>query len=194
MGVDVYKIPRYSKGKLLIPVGWNELSIRKVEERKTSTNKRMVVLTLYKKPAEELYGVPLESKESFQMMKLFHFEGEGSIRTWWHRMSSMPSDDLDMLHTFKGKRFKALIRHTEHLLEKNGTRVEDGRGNEKTYWQAEVVRVAHIKSDVQDVDMNRLVDWIEQPLKNFRTKAMRAIVDAFDLEFHSFVVDKSNYV
>jgi len=193
MGVEVYKIPRYSKGKLLIPVGWNELSIRKVEEKKTSTNKRMVVITLYKKPAEELYGIPLEGKESFQMMKLFHFEGSGSIKSWWHRMSSMPSDDLDTLHTFRGKRFHALIRHTEHFMEKEGERMEDGRGREKTYWQAEVVRVAPLSTTPDPVDMARLVDWVEQPLKNFRSAKVRAIVEAFDLEFDNFVVEKFGY-
>lgn len=178
-------IPRQAKGKLLIPVGWNELSVRKVEEKKTSNGRRMVVVTAYLKPAKTLYGKDMDCKYSFNKIFLYHIEGDGVVNTWWHRMSTMPNDALDQLHSFKGKKFYGLVRHVEKHLVKDGERVEY-EGEEKTCWQAELVRVMSIRSTPPEVDMSTLVSPIDNPLKRFMNANVREFVEAFDLEFDHF--------
>jgi len=184
MAVKPYMFPRHAKGKLLVPVGWNELPISKVVEGTTRNGKRMVKLYMYAKPSDEMYGYRMERRHSFRPVICVHMEGQGDIKSWYKSFSTMPNEDLDKLKTFKGKKFMALIKHVQKPLEKWGRRVVDGHDNQKYYFSPEIVKAAPL-GKVDAVDKNDLLETIDYDLSMWKSESIRRLIDTLNLSFEA---------
>lgn len=185
MAVKPYMFPRSSKGKLLVPIGWNNLTIR-TKEGTTRNGKRMVKLLMYIKPTDRMYGYRMGQRQSFRPITCIHMEGEGDISTWYTPFSTMPKAELDRLLTFQGKVFKGLVRHVQKCLVKDGRRVQDGRENQLFYFSAELEKAKPLDGEEDGYCADDLLKTMDYDLSVWKSSAMRKLIDTFDLSFDHF--------
>ena len=143
-----YRGKKHTVRKYAIPIGVNELSVRKVDEGTTRNGKRMVILTIWREPEESPYNFSIKDKMSFAPIICYHVEGSGSIKTFYKSFSTMPAEDLAKLKKFQGKKFLGLIKHVQKELVKDGQLVRNPNGNKVVYWQQEIVKVAKLGEQI----------------------------------------------
>lgn len=150
--------------KYAIPIGVNELVIRKVEEGSTRNGKRMVVLTLWKPPDEAPYNFCVKEPLSFAPIVTRHIEGHGGVGTFYKPFSAMNTEALDQLLTFKKKRFNAVVKHVQKELVKDGQVVRNPDGKKVVFWSQEIVSV-HPVDVIPKVDYFSLVEYVENDIR-----------------------------
>ena len=157
------KVRHGSAKKFAVPIGLRELTIKNIIERETKNGKRLVEMRFYYAPSEEMYGehvlsVANEERISFAPVKAYHVEGRGHIRNFYKRFTAMRPEYLDQLHTFKGKKFKGLVKHVANDSIKDGYQLRTEDGWRQKFWTQEIVAVTKLEYEL-DFDYFDLVDY-----------------------------------
>lgn len=133
--------------KFAMPIGWNELTIKKVE-RKERWGKEIVEITIYLPPADEVYCQELKEKMSFAPIICRHVVAKnavpGLVRKWFKTSSALTPTEAEEVMGWKGKKFNGLISHHQELLTRGDEILRNKDGWRVTYWKQEIVAVLPI--------------------------------------------------
>jgi hypothetical protein len=150
--------------KYAIPIGVNEMTVKRIDESETRYGKRMVTLFLYCKPIPAPYNFSVKDPMSFAPIMCRHVEGQGNIKTFWHPFSRMPHDALDQLRSFKGKKFNGVVKHIQEEMVKDGQVVRDALGKKILMWRQELVSV-HPLDVIPEVNYFDLVEYCDNDIR-----------------------------
>lgn len=157
------KVRHGNAKKFAVPIGLRELTIKSILERETKNGKRLVEMRFYYAPSEEMYGEEVlkiinENKISFAPIKSYHVEGRGDAQSFYKRFSTMNTSALDSLHSFKGKKFKGLVKHVANDSMRNGYQLRTEEGWRQKFWTQEVIAVTNVENCIP-FDYFDLVDY-----------------------------------
>ena len=157
------KVRNGTSKKFAVPIGLRELTIKSIIDRQTKNGKRLVEMRFYYSPSEEMYGEEVsrfieEPKMSFAPIKSYHVSGNGHIRDFYKRFTAMKPEYLDQLHTFKGKKFKGLVKHVANDSISGGFQLRTDDGYRKKFWTQEIVAVTKLENELE-FDYFDLVDF-----------------------------------
>jgi hypothetical protein len=109
--------------KYAMPIGWNELVIKKVEKKQTRYGKDMIELTIYLPPSDTIYCQELKDKMSFAPMVCRHIIAnnarEDIVNKWFKPHSYITPREAEIMLGWKKKRFNGLVKHHQEVLEKD---------------------------------------------------------------------------
>ena len=154
-----YKGKKNIVRKYAIPIGVNELMVKKVEYGSTKNGKRMALVTIWKAPEESPYNFSIKEPLSFAPITCRHYEGVGNVNTFYKPISNMSNEALDQLKTFKGKKFLGLVKHVQKEMVRDGQIMRNPDGKKVVYWTQEIIKVAPLGAEVK-FNYFDLVEWV----------------------------------